>query len=44
LSDNSDDPNPLLDLAKQAAIQAVHRNPRLASAHAALGIALFFRD
>jgi DNA-binding winged helix-turn-helix (wHTH) protein/Tfp pilus assembly protein PilF len=44
LSDSSDDPNPLLDLAKQAATQAVNLNPRLASAHAALGIALFFRD
>ncbi len=44
LSENSDDPNPLLDLAKQAAAQAVSRNPRLPSAHAALRIASFYRD
>ena len=44
LSEASDEPNPLLDQAKQAAQQAVNRNPRLSSAHAALGIALFHRD
>jgi DNA-binding winged helix-turn-helix (wHTH) protein/Tfp pilus assembly protein PilF len=44
LSEESDDPNPLLDQAKQAAEQAVNRNPRLSSAHAALGIAVFYRD
>jgi len=41
LSENSDDPNPLLDLAKQAAAQAVNRNAHLASAHATPGIVLF---
>jgi hypothetical protein len=44
LSESSDAPNPLLDLAKRSATEAVNRNPRLASAHAALGIASFYRD
>jgi DNA-binding winged helix-turn-helix (wHTH) protein len=44
LSESSDTPNPLLDLAKRSAAEALKRNPRLASAHAALGIASFYRD